>query len=136
MSQGEFHSAVPVISTDDVAASVEYFVRKLGFAPDFVWGDPPVYAGVKAGDAEVYLTYAPATSHAIREHALAPDVFLWVNGIDEIYAEHCAKGATIVEELSVRPWGARQYVVREPNGYHLKIAEPLREGANGDGTSS
>lgn len=119
-----FHSAVPVIATEDVAGSVDYFVGTLGFAPDFMWGDPPVYAGVKAGNAEIYLTHDPATSRAIRERGLAPDVFLWVTGIDGIYAQHRAQGADIVEVLSERPWGARQYVVREPNGYHLKIAEP------------
>jgi uncharacterized glyoxalase superfamily protein PhnB len=124
MADGEFHSAVPVIATEDVAASVDYFVRTLGFAPDFTWGDPPVYAGVRAGGAEVYLTHDPATSRAIRERGLAPDVFLWVTGIDGVYARHRAQGAEIIEALSDRPWGARQYVVREPNGYHLKIAEP------------
>src|SRR5690348_3620282 len=103
-----FHSAVPVISTEDVAASVDYFVRTLGFAPDFTWGDPPVYAGVKAGSAEIYLAHDPAMSRAIREHRLAPDVFLWVTGIDGIYAQHLAQGAEIVEVLSTRPWGARQ----------------------------
>jgi uncharacterized glyoxalase superfamily protein PhnB len=129
VADGAFHSAVPVIATEDVAGSVEYFVRTLGFARDFVWGDPPVYAGVKAGSAEIYLTHDAATSRAIRERGLAPDVFLWVTEIDGIYAEHCARGADIVEALSERPWGARQYVVREPNGYHLKIAEA----SEGDG---
>ena len=118
-----FHSAAPVIATEDVSASVDYFVRILGFARDFTWGDPPVYAGVKAGQVEVYFTHDPAMSRAIRERGLTPDVFLWVTGIDEIYAQHQAQGAQIIEPLSQRPWGARQYVVREPNGYHLKIAE-------------
>ena len=95
-----FHSAVPVIATEDVAGSVDYFVGTLGFAPDFMWGDPPVYAGVKAGNAEIYLTHDPATSRAIRERGLAPDVFLWVTGIDGIYAQHRAQGADIVEVLS------------------------------------
>lgn len=26
-------------------------------------------------------------------------------------------------EQTLGPWGVRQYVVREPNGYHLKVAE-------------
>jgi uncharacterized glyoxalase superfamily protein PhnB len=108
-----------------VAGSVDYFVGKLGFESDFGWGDPPVYAGVRAGDVEIYFTHDPATSSAIRERGLAPDVFLWVSDIDRVYARHCANGAEIVEELSERPWGARQYVVREPNGYHLKIAQSV-----------
>lgn len=26
---------------------------------------------------------------------------------------------------AIRAWDARQYVIEDPNGYHLKIAEPL-----------
>jgi len=33
------------------------------------------------------------------------------------------EAAVIAEELAERPWGVRQYVVREPNGYNLKVAE-------------
>lgn len=125
MGKARIHSAVPVIATDDVQASVEYFVRTLGFDADFVWGDPPVYAGVTSGEVEIYFAKDPATAAAIRQHALAPDLFLWVRGIDALYAQHTAAGATIAEPLTDKPWGARQYVLRDPNGYHLKFAEPL-----------
>jgi hypothetical protein len=103
MPDGEFRSAVPVIATDDVAASVEYFVRTLGFEPDFTWGDPPVYAGVKAGNVEIYLTHDPATANAIRERNLTPDLFLWVTGIDGMYARHCAQGLTSSKHSATDP---------------------------------
>ena len=82
-----------------------------------------MYAGVKAGDAELYITHDPETAAAIRERRLAPDVFLWVSDIEKVYDQHRANGAVIAEELAERPWGVRQYVVREPNGYNLKVAE-------------
>jgi uncharacterized glyoxalase superfamily protein PhnB len=125
MADGEYCSAVPVVATDDVAASVDYFVHVLGFASEFLWGDPPVYAGVNAGKAVVYFARDSEMARLIREHGLAPELFLWVTGVDNVYARHRAAGAIIVEALSDRPWGARQYVLREPNGYHLKIAELL-----------
>jgi hypothetical protein len=34
------------------------------------------------------------------------------------------RGAKIVEEISNRPWDARQYVIEDPNGYYIKVAEP------------
>jgi uncharacterized glyoxalase superfamily protein PhnB len=125
MANGEYCSAVPVIATDDVAASVDYFVRVLGFVSEFLWGDPPVYAGVSAGKAVLYLARDSEMARVIREHRLSPELFLWVTGVDSVYARHQAAGAQIVEALSDRPWGARQYVLREPNGYHMKIAEAL-----------
>jgi hypothetical protein len=33
----------------------------------------------------------------------------------------------IVEDISARAWDARQYVIEYPNGYHIKIAEPISE---------
>jgi hypothetical protein len=59
----------------------------------------------------------------LREQRLAPEIFLWVNDIYTVYRQHRASDAEFVEELTSRPWGVRQYVVREPNGYHLKVAE-------------
>jgi uncharacterized glyoxalase superfamily protein PhnB len=38
---------------------------------------------------------------------------------------HVNKGAQIVETIADRPWGARQYVIRDINGYHLKFAQSL-----------
>jgi uncharacterized glyoxalase superfamily protein PhnB len=123
-----YSSAVPVIATADVSGTVRYFEQTLGFEQQWIWGDPPLYAGLKAGSAILYITHDPDTAAAIKERRLAPDIFLWVNQIDQVYDRHRAKNADIVEELTARPWGVRQYVVREPNGYHLKVAEPYEPG--------
>ncbi|PYT21628.1 MAG: hypothetical protein DMG58_31785, partial [Acidobacteria bacterium] len=95
------------------------------FKQQWIWGEPPVYAGVKAGGALLYICHDPELATAIRERRLTPDIFLWVSDIGSIYEQHRAKDADITEELTERPWGVRQYVIREPNGYHLKIAESL-----------
>jgi len=123
MTIDQYTSAVPVICTDDVTATVVYFEETLGFKQDWIWGDPPVYAGLKAGTVEIYVTHDPGMARAIRQQELGPDVFLWVKGIDAVYEKHKAAGAEIFEALSERPWGVRQYVIREPNGYLLKVAE-------------
>jgi len=125
MTLNNYRSAVPVIGTADVAGTVAYFEQTLGFKPQWIWGEPPVYAGVKAGSAMLYISCDPELAAAIREQCLTPDIFLWVSDIGKIYEEHRARHADIREELTERPWGVRQYVNREPNGYHLKIAEPL-----------
>jgi catechol 2,3-dioxygenase-like lactoylglutathione lyase family enzyme len=118
-----FNSAVPVIATSDVLGTIQYFEGTLGFKQQWIWGDPPVYAGVRAGGALLYVSHDPGLASTLKERGLTPDIFLWVSDIDTVYARHRAACADIIEELAPRPWGVRQYVVREPNGYLLKIAE-------------
>lgn len=123
MPSNNFKTAVPVIASLDVVNTVGYFERVLGFEREWIWGDPPVYAGLRAGSAMLYISYDPELAGAIRERNLAPDIYLWVEDIHEIYGRHRASNAEIVDDLGVKPWGTQQYTVLEPNGYRLKIAQ-------------
>jgi len=118
--------AVPVIATSDVIETTRYFEEVLGFERQWIWGDPPEYAGLKAGEAQLYINYDPDLAEAIGEDGLAPEIFLWVEEIESVYAQHLDNGAEVIEELSERPWGAKHYVVLEPNGYRIKIAQDLQ----------
>jgi uncharacterized glyoxalase superfamily protein PhnB len=119
------HSAVPVIGTDDIRQSIRYYVSTLGFELDYVYGDPPVYAGVKAGEVEIYFSHSPEFSKLIREKEVNPEIFIWVPDADSLFRKHVNNGAEVFEPIADRPWGARQYVIRDVNGYHLKFAQPL-----------
>lgn len=119
------HSAVPVIATDDIQKSLSYYADVLGFERDYTYGEPPVFAGVKSGDVEIYFTYSPEYSNLIKNKNLIPEIFIWVTEASGLFQQHVAKGAEIFEDISDRPWGARQYVVKDINGYHLKFAQPI-----------
>jgi uncharacterized glyoxalase superfamily protein PhnB len=121
----KYESSVPVIATTNVRSTVDYYCRVLGFAEHFVFGEPPVYAGVQRDGARLYVTLDEKLANLLQSSNLHPDVFLWVQKVDEVYAEHKARGAKIIEPIADRAWDARQYVIEDPNGYRLKIAEPF-----------
>jgi uncharacterized glyoxalase superfamily protein PhnB len=121
----KIHSTVPVIGTDDVKKSIKYYTEVLGFSFDFEYGDPVVYAGVKSGNAEIYFSHDPEIINAIKEKKFNPEIFIWLPDADNLFKEHVKNGAEIIETISDRPWGARQYVVKDINGYHLKFAQAL-----------
>lgn len=123
----KYRDAVPVISTDDVAASVTYYTNVLGFRKHFVYGDPPVYAGVERDGVLLYITLDEQLAATLKNSDLHPDVFLWVQNVDKVFEDHKSRGAKIFEPILNKPWDARQYVVEDPNGYRLKIAEPIDE---------
>jgi len=116
---------VPVIASDDVLKTVEYYIDVLGFRKHFIYGEPPVYAAVTRDESLLYITLDRTLVETMKTRDLHPDVFLWVDGVDELYMEHKASGAKIFEEISDRPWDARQYVIEDPAGYRLKIAQPI-----------
>lgn len=55
MTLNNYSAAVPVISSADAAGTIRYFEQTLGFEQQFIWGDPPVYEGIKAGGALTYI---------------------------------------------------------------------------------
>ena len=121
----QIHSTVPVVATDDIDKSISYYTDVLGFSLDFKHGEPVVYAGVKSGSAQIYFTYDPDLVNTIKEKNLNPEIFIWTPDALRLFKEHVDKGAEIFEPISDRSWGARQYVVKEINGYHLKFSQAL-----------
>jgi catechol 2,3-dioxygenase-like lactoylglutathione lyase family enzyme len=119
--------AVPVISTADVRATIDHYVSVLGFDEHFSFGEPVVYAGVERDGVELYITLDVPLATMLRDTGLHPELFLWVDDVDAVYADHTARGATIAEQIGDRAWEARQYVVEDPNGYRIKFAQPLDE---------
>jgi uncharacterized glyoxalase superfamily protein PhnB len=119
------HSTVPVICSVDIHKSISYYVQVLGFSPDFEYGDPVVYAGVRSGEAEIYFTTDDEMCDLLKERDVHPEIFVWLPDAESSYKTHVANGAEVIEPISERPWGARQYVVRDINGYHLKFAQSV-----------
>jgi uncharacterized glyoxalase superfamily protein PhnB len=122
-----YRSAVPVIATADVLSTVAYYKDVLGFSEHFLFGDPPVYAGIERNGVILYIAHDAKLAAMLTSSDLHPEVFLWVQDVDRVFGEHKLRGAKIVEELADRAWDARQYVIEDPNGYHLKVAEPIDE---------
>jgi len=116
----ELHGMQPVLAVPDVLETVDFYRDKLGFHVDFVEGDPPVHARVCADP-----TYSSPTVH-IRFEPLRPgtpvnpSVYLWLHvgsGLDQLFDVYQKRGVEVVEEPSDRPWGLRQFTIRDCNGY-------------------
>lgn len=103
------HPGLPV---PDVRAAAEFYTNQLGFTPGFTWGDPPSMAGVNLGDVQVFLEQGtPASGGAA--------VYFVVDDADALFAFHRDNGVQVVEEPGDRPYGLRDYAVRDPYGYTL-----------------
>jgi catechol 2,3-dioxygenase-like lactoylglutathione lyase family enzyme len=111
--------AVPVLPCRDVEAARSYFTDVLGFDTIFTWEAPPTYAAVIRDTAEFHL-YADSSIGPAR-------VVVIVDDVDSYHDELRARGADIVEPLTDRPYGMRDFNVRTPDGHLLIFSQPLHE---------
>jgi catechol 2,3-dioxygenase-like lactoylglutathione lyase family enzyme len=113
----------------DIKASCDFFVDKLGFSIVFVYGEPPFYAQVKRDRGLINLRCVdrPVIDPELRdrESLLSADLGLDApEAIKQLYLEFQAKGVTFAQTLRKEPWGARTFIVKDPDGNLLLFAGP------------
>jgi catechol 2,3-dioxygenase-like lactoylglutathione lyase family enzyme len=118
-----FGEAVPFLACSDVESAISFYVEKLGFVKDWVWGDPITDGGVRRDEMRLY--FFKYDDLAARVHG--SEVMLPVSPIEEVYQEHIARGAPITSAIKDEPWGVREYSVTGPHDYILRFCEGLNE---------
>jgi GNAT superfamily N-acetyltransferase len=117
----------PIFPVGDVAATVDYYRGVLGFTEGWVWGDPPDFGGVRWGrvGAMFALRSGPDAKVGGQWHSF------FVEGIDAMYDLHGRNGAAIYSPLEAKPWGLREYTVRDLNGHFLRFGQRGSDRATG-----
>jgi catechol 2,3-dioxygenase-like lactoylglutathione lyase family enzyme len=108
------------LAVSDLAAALQFYTKKLGFQQAFTWGEPPTFAGVNLGKAQMFLAAGTPTP--------SPDtgaVYFLVGDADALYGFHHRNDVEIAQEIGDRPYGIRDYTVRDLNGYYLVFGHHL-----------
>jgi len=113
----------------DIKASCDFFTARLGFAIDFVHGDPPFYAHVKRDNARLALRLVcePVFVGDIREreHLLSASITVdTVVDIKQLFLEFLAAGVNFHQTLKTEPWGAMNFIVMDPDRNLILFAGP------------
>jgi catechol 2,3-dioxygenase-like lactoylglutathione lyase family enzyme len=110
---------LPVLFVSNVKASSDYFRDQLGFEVDFLHGHPAFYGSVSRGGARLHLRFVhePVITPGARkrEDGLLSAV-VEVDNIKSLFAEYKAAGVDFVHPLRKEPWGASEFIVRDPDG--------------------
>ena len=109
----------PIFPVADVVATVGYYRDVLGFQEGWTWGQPPDFGGVRWGKvgAMFALQSGPEAPAGGKWHSF------FVEGIDALQDFHRRNGATIRSPLEMKPWGLREYTVRDLNGHYLRFGQ-------------
>ncbi len=104
----------PILNVQDVPASLEYYVEKLGFKKQFEHGDPPTFAAVERDGCTIMLAQGeqghPGTW-----------IYVAVTDVNALHADLVARGAMINDPPSDRPWLMREMLVQDPDGHQIRI---------------
>jgi catechol 2,3-dioxygenase-like lactoylglutathione lyase family enzyme len=113
----------------DIKASCAFFTSKLGFEVVFTYGEPPFYGQVKRDNARLNLRMVcePVFVGDIREREQLLAASLAVGSAAEIrqlFLQYQSAGVDFQQILKQEPWGARTFIVRDPDGNLLLFAGP------------
>jgi len=113
----------------DVKASCDFFATKLGFEVGFTYGEPPFYGQVRRDNALLNLRQVcePVYVGDIREREELLGASMTVGSaaeIKQLFLDFQARDVDFFQPLKQQPWGARAFIVRDPDGNLLLFAGP------------
>jgi catechol 2,3-dioxygenase-like lactoylglutathione lyase family enzyme len=122
-------AAEPQLFVADIKASCGFFVRSLGFTTVFIYGEPPFYAQVARDAARIKLRCVarPPIDPELRdrEELLAASFTVaTAEEIKKLFLAYQAAGVVFFQTLRREPWGARDFIVKDPDGNLLLFAGP------------
>jgi catechol 2,3-dioxygenase-like lactoylglutathione lyase family enzyme len=102
-------AAEPQLFVSDIGASCEFYTKKLGFTVAFTYGEPPFYGQVFRDGARLNLRQLDEPAITLED---AKPLFL----------EFQAAGVAFHQVLKTEPWGARTFIVGDPDGNLILFA--------------
>ena len=119
----------PQLFVTDIKRSCEFFGQKLGFSLVFSYGSPPYYAQVGRDVARLNLRCVekPVLDSTIRDREELLSASITVGTADEIkllFIEFQSAGVTFHQTLRRQPWGAKTFIVKDPDENLLLFAGP------------
>jgi catechol 2,3-dioxygenase-like lactoylglutathione lyase family enzyme len=119
----------PQLFVADIKSSCAFFERRLGFTVVFTYGEPPYYAQVKRDGARLNLRCVdrPAIDPDVRDREELLSATLTVATAEEIrqlFAGFKKSGVSFAQVLTRKPWGALDFIIRDPDGNLLLFAGP------------
>ena len=112
-------AAEPQIFVSDIETACRFYVQKLGFELAFSYGEPLFYAQVFRDGGRLNLRKVSGPVFDSSFHARERDALSATFTVDDakpLFLEFRRAGATFHQSLRTEPWGARTFIVADPDG--------------------
>ena len=121
----QFKRLATLFVVDDVVKTAEYYCDVLGFELLGYFADPPVYAMVSRGAAEMHFGTADGGAQGPNRDTrkLGFDAYIWVDDIQGLYEEMTAAGANITEGPVKRIYESTEVTIEDCNGFAIVFGD-------------
>ncbi len=110
----------PELPVSSLRESIEYYEQKLGFrlAMQMPGGD---YAIVERDDVAIHLFQDDA------RRCSPVGIHIFTRDLTTLHAELVQRGASVLQGIVQKPWGNRDFRVKDTSGNEIKFTEPLSD---------
>ena len=118
-------AAEPQVFVSELTSSLSFYVDKLGFALVLTYGEPPFYAQVARGAAHLNLRRVSGPVFDDQFRSREPDALsatVTLTDPKALFLELQAAGVPFHQALRTEPWGARTFIVSDPDGNLIAFA--------------
>lgn len=128
-SRAVLSAAEPQLFVANIQASCDFFTEKLGFSIVFIYGEPPFYGQVKRDGAALNLRCVdrPVIDPQRRNEESLLSAAMTLDTAEEVkrlFLELQTAGVTFDQQLKREPWGAKTFIVKDPDGNLLLFTGP------------
>ena len=118
-----------VLACKDLDEAVKFYKEQLGFRVVSEESEED-FVTLEFADNSIMLEKDKLYKEALPElkeelernkYGVGTTIFIHVDDADRRYRDIKAKGVKMYSEIATKPWGAREFVIKDPEGYMLNV---------------
>ena len=118
-------AAEPQLYVTDMATALAFYTGKLGFTVALSYGEPAFWAQVARDGGRLNLRHSdqrPVSDAFRAKEGDALCATLAVDAAEPLFLEYQAAGVSFHQTLRTEPWGARTFIIADPDGNLIAFA--------------
>jgi len=123
ISNVKIEGCATIFVVRDLSRSVAFYRDSLGFAVGFMYGEPPMYAGVERGELLIHLQAAAHTKRQPGQGAF----YAFVEDVDAMFEEFKTRGVDLPNAPKDYPYGMRDFFFFDPDGNQLSFGTQVKK---------
>ncbi len=123
VSKARLCSITPQFLVQNLDKALSFYTETLGFEIAFTYSD--FYAGVARDGLVIHLKLSDEAdpSRAFKQQHEHLDVYFSTDDVEALYQEYQSRGVSFLKPLQATPWGTREFVVQDGDGYILYFGQ-------------